>query len=77
MSFQTYQMSRAVRMFAIVDIIFLVVWSFNYYMLGIGVVLTVCGYFGARNYRPALVFSVRFFFSRDFCFCSCSVCVEM
>jgi hypothetical protein len=49
------QLSKAVKMFSIIDVIFLIVWTFSYWLLALGIVLTICGYFGAKKYRPNLV----------------------
>lgn len=55
------QLSRIVRLFALIDVVFLVLWSMSYPILGLGIVLAVCGYFGARNYKRPLIFAYLLF----------------
>jgi len=50
-----WQLGRAVKMFAIVDGIFLFIWSFTYWPLAVAVCLAICGYYGAQHYRLPLV----------------------
>jgi len=50
-----WQLGRAVKMFAIVDCVFLLIWSFSYWPLAIAVFLAICGYYGALHYRLPFV----------------------
>jgi len=45
------QLGKAVKMFAIVDCVFLLIWSFSFWPLAIAVFLAICGYYGALHYR--------------------------
>jgi len=51
-----FQLSRAVKLFAIVDGVFLLIWSFQIWYLALGVVLAICGYYGATHYRAPYVY---------------------
>ncbi len=58
-SLMARQLARAVKMFAVIDAIFLVVWSFTYWPLILGVLLAMCGYFGANRFRSGYIIIVR------------------
>jgi len=50
-----WQLSRAVKMFAIVDALFLLIWSFAAYWPMVLLILALCGYYGALHYRLSYV----------------------
>lgn len=52
---KTFQLSRAVRIFSIIDTIFFFLWAWTYLPLLAGVVLVIGGYYGARYYKPSLL----------------------
>lgn len=49
------QLSRIVKMFAIIDGVFALIFFFFFYFFIIGVVMSTCGYYGARHFRPSYV----------------------
>jgi len=56
-----WQLSRAVKMFAIVDAIILLLWSFAAYWPMALLMLALCGYYGALHYRlPYIVMYVLY-----------------
>jgi len=50
-----WQLGRAVKMFSIVDGIFLLLWAFSYWYFTFAVVLAICGFYGATHYRLSYV----------------------
>jgi len=48
---EAWQLGRAVKMFSIVDGIFLLLWAFSKWELVFAVVLAICGFYGARQYK--------------------------
>jgi len=50
-SMDVLQLSRAVKMFAIIDAIFLLLWSFSFWPLAIAVCMAMSGYYGAQHFR--------------------------
>jgi len=51
----THRMAAIVKMFAVIDAIFLIVWSIQQWPLALGIVLAVAGYYGAHTYRQPFV----------------------
>jgi len=48
---QSWQLGRAVKMFSIVDGIFLLLWAFSMWPLLFAVLLAICGFYGATHYK--------------------------
>jgi len=48
---QIYRLGRAVKLFAIIDGIFLLIFALSYWLLAIAIILPICGYYGAQQYR--------------------------
>ena len=52
--FKAYRYGRLIKLLSLIDMFFLIFWVNDYtWMIGVGV-LCLCGYFGARDYRPGL-----------------------
>jgi len=48
---ESWQLGRAVKMFSIVDGIFLLLWAFSVWPLVFAVLLAICGFYGATHYK--------------------------
>jgi len=48
---ESWQLGRAVKMFSIVDGIFLLLWAFSMWPLVFAVLLAICGFYGATHYK--------------------------
>jgi len=53
---QIYRLGRAVRLFAIIDGIFLLIFALSYWLLSIAIILPICGYYGAQQYRRCYIY---------------------
>jgi len=51
-----HRMSRAVKLFAIIDGIFLLIFALSYWPLAIAIILPICGYYGAQLYRRCYIY---------------------
>jgi hypothetical protein len=58
----TLQLARVVKLFAIIDAVFLILWSLQYPIFLIGLGLAVAGYVGAQNFKFWWVMAVRITF---------------
>jgi hypothetical protein len=56
-----YQFSRAIRMFAVIDGIFLVLWSLRIPLTILALPLVISGYYGAKNYQIRYLFAYMFY----------------
>jgi len=52
---ESWQLGRAVKMFSIVDGIFLLLWAFSNWPLVFAVLLAICGFYGATHYKLPFV----------------------
>lgn len=50
-----FAMARTVRMFALIDAAVLIIWTIAVPLLSIGVIMTIAGYCGARQYNPCYI----------------------
>jgi len=53
---QIHRLSRAVRLFAIIDGIFLLIFALSYWLLALAIILPICGYYGAQHYRRCYIY---------------------
>jgi len=51
-----HRLGRAVKLFAIIDGIFLLIFALNYWPLAIAIILPICGYYGAQLYRRCYIY---------------------
>jgi hypothetical protein len=51
-----YRLGRAVKLFAIIDGIFLLIFALTYWLLALAIVLPICGYYGAQQYRRCYIY---------------------
>jgi len=52
---EAWQLGRAVKMFSIVDGIFLLLWAFSTWQFLFAVFLAICGFYGATHYKLSYV----------------------
>jgi hypothetical protein len=52
---RTTTLARAVKLFAIIEAVFLIIWSVSFWPLALGVLLAIAGYYGAVHFRYRFV----------------------
>jgi len=56
-----HRLGRAVKLFAIIDGIFLLIFALEWWPLAIAVILPICGYYGAQLYRRCYIYLYMFY----------------
>jgi hypothetical protein len=51
-----YRLGRAVKLFAIIDGIFLLIFALTYWLLALAIILPICGYYGATQYKRCYIY---------------------
>ena len=52
---RTLQLSKTVKLFSLIDVVFVIIWSIAFWPLILAVGFCMAGYIGATQFRPALV----------------------